>query len=97
MARARRAKATELIERLVADGRVVISEPGDDEAAEWRRVVDYAKRHGLEPQGKRTEKARFGKRGLETILVEGPHPNTRASPCPASLPTPGSVTSASVS
>jgi hypothetical protein len=67
-----------LIERLVADGRVRLVDPDDDEVAEWRRVVDYAKRHGLEPQGKRIEKAGFGARGLEMRLVEGPHPNSRS-------------------
>ncbi|MBK6013081.1 hypothetical protein [Streptomyces sp. MBT53] len=50
-----RAKAHELIERLVAVGRVRITDPDDDEIAEWRRVVDHAKRHGLEPAGKRVE------------------------------------------
>jgi hypothetical protein len=51
VARARRAKAKELIDRLVAEGRVRITDPDDDEVAEWRRVVNYAKRHGLEPAG----------------------------------------------
>ncbi|MGV9248221.1 hypothetical protein [Streptomyces sp. NPDC003710] len=47
VARARRAKAQELIERLVAEGRVRITDPDDDEIAEWRRVVNYAKRGGV--------------------------------------------------
>jgi hypothetical protein len=67
----------ELVERLAAEGRVRLAELDDDEVAEWRRVVDYAKRHGLEPQGKRIEKVRFGGRGLEILLTEGPHPNSR--------------------
>lgn len=75
--RARRAKALELVERLVAEARVRLADPDDDEVAEWRRVVDYAKRHGLEPKGRRIEKARFGARGLEMFLTEGPHPNSR--------------------
>ncbi|WP_343240084.1 hypothetical protein [Streptomyces sp. SID12488] len=78
VARARQAKARELIERLVAEGRVRLVDPGDDEVAEWRRVVDCAKRHGLEPPGKRIEKAGFGARGLELRLVEGSHPNSRS-------------------
>ncbi|MFG2375146.1 hypothetical protein ACGFY9_27150 [Streptomyces sp. NPDC048504] len=77
VARARRAKARELIERLVAEGRVRLRDPVDDEIAEWRRVVDYAKRHGMEPQGMHIEKTRFGARGLELFLAEGPHPNSR--------------------
>jgi hypothetical protein len=78
VARARRAKAQELVARLVAEGRVRFADPDDDEVAEWRRIVDYAKRHGLEPQGRRIEKVRFGTRGLEMFLAEGPHPNSRS-------------------
>jgi hypothetical protein len=78
VARARRAKAQELIERLLAEGRVRISEPDDDEGAEWRRVVNYAKRHGLEPAGRRIEKALYARHGLELVLVDGPHPNARS-------------------
>lgn len=78
VARARRAKAQELIERLVAEGRVRITDPDDDEVAEWRRVVNYAKRHGLEPAGKRIEKVPHGGPGLELFLAEGPHPNARS-------------------
>ncbi|WP_327745304.1 hypothetical protein [Streptomyces europaeiscabiei] len=64
VARARKAQAQELIERLATEGRVRFADPDDDEVAEWRRVVNYAKRHGLEPPGKRIEKAGFGARGL---------------------------------
>lgn len=78
VARARRAKAHELIERLVAEGRVRITDPDDDEVAEWRRVVNYAKRHGLEPAGKRIEKVPYGGPGLELFLADGPHPNARS-------------------
>lgn len=78
VARARRAKAHELIERLVAEGRVRIIDPDDDEVAEWRRVVNYAKRHGLEPAGKRIEKVPYGGPGMELFLADGPHPNARS-------------------
>lgn len=78
VARARRAKAHELIERLVAEGRVRITDPDDDEVTEWRRVVNYAKRHGLEPAGKRIEKVPYGGPGLELFLADGPHPNARS-------------------
>ncbi|WP_049568225.1 hypothetical protein [Streptomyces sp. SBT349] len=77
VARARRAKAVGLVERLVAEGRVTISSPDEDEETEWRRVIDYAKRHGLAPQGKRIEKTRMWDRDLQIALVEGPHPNSR--------------------
>ncbi|MFJ2019518.1 hypothetical protein [Streptomyces nodosus] len=78
VARARRAKAHELIERLVAEGRVRIIDPEDEEVAEWRRVVNFAKRHGLEPAGKRIEKVPYGGPGLELFLADGPHPNARS-------------------
>lgn len=78
VARARRAKAHELIERLVAEGRFRITDPDDDEVAEWRRVVNYAQRHGLEPVGKRIEKVPYGGPGLELFLADGPHPNARS-------------------
>lgn len=78
VARARRAKAQELIERISAEGHVRIADPGDDEIAEWRRVVNYAKRHGLEPEGKRIEKVPCGGPWLELFLAEGPHPNARS-------------------
>ncbi|MEU3337487.1 hypothetical protein [Streptomyces sp. NPDC006668] len=77
VARARRAKARELVERLVAEERVTIAEPGEDEVTEWRRVIDYAKRHGLAPQGKRIEKMLMWNRDLQISLVTGPHANSR--------------------
>ncbi|MDX2937646.1 hypothetical protein [Streptomyces ipomoeae] len=79
VARARRAKAQELIERLVAEGRVRFADLDDDEVAEWRRVVDYAKRHGLEPPGRRIEKVRFSARGLEMFLLRVRIPTLGAS------------------
>lgn len=85
VARARRAQATELVERLVAEGRVVIRDPDEAEAAEWRRAIDYAKRHGLEPRGKRIEKTRVGRRGWELHLATGPHANSRGQ-SPSAVP-----------
>ncbi|WP_327357662.1 hypothetical protein [Streptomyces sp. NBC_01304] len=55
-----------------------LADPDDDEVAEWRRVVDYAKRHGLEPPGRRIEKARLGARGWVFYLADGAHPNSRS-------------------
>ncbi|MCX5150087.1 hypothetical protein OHB36_25520 [Streptomyces sp. NBC_00320] len=57
--RARRAKAAELIERLVAERRVVVPEHDEAAEAEYRRVIDYVKRHNLLPLGKRIEKLRL--------------------------------------
>ncbi|WP_141743904.1 hypothetical protein [Streptomyces sp. EN23] len=78
VARDRRTKVHKLIERLVAERRVRITGPHDDEVAEWRRVVNYAKRHGLEPAGKRIEKVPHGGPGLKLFLADGPHPNARS-------------------
>jgi hypothetical protein len=98
----RRAKATTLVEQLVADGRVVISGPSDEEVTELRRVVDFAKRHDLAPPGKRIEKLRMWNRDLQISLVDGPHPNSlRQStegvptvPVPAQLRSPHPVVAA---
>lgn len=76
VARARRAKATELVERLLTEGRVRVAD--EDRVDEWRKIIDYAKRHGLEPPGKRIEKVRLGVGGWELYLREGPHPNSRS-------------------
>ncbi|MER7724695.1 hypothetical protein [Streptomyces sp. NPDC096323] len=77
VALARRTKAQKLIERLVADRRVTITEPDDATVTEWRRVIDYAKRHNLLPEGKRIESLRMWNHDLQISLVEGPHPNSR--------------------
>ncbi|GGT60512.1 hypothetical protein GCM10014713_62470 [Streptomyces purpureus] len=78
VARARRARAQDLIERLLIEGRVRITDPDDDAVAEWRRVVNYAKRHGMEPAGRRIEKVPYGGPGLERHPAEGPQPNARS-------------------
>ncbi|WP_371603456.1 hypothetical protein OG345_21825 [Streptomyces sp. NBC_01220] len=77
VALARRTKAKKLIERLVTDRRVTFTEPDDATVTEWRRVIDYAKRHSLVPEGKRIERLRMWNRNLQISLVEGPHPNSR--------------------
>ncbi|WP_229846130.1 hypothetical protein [Streptomyces atratus] len=48
---ARRAKAKDLVERLITDRRVTTTKPDEDTVTEWRRLIDYAKRHGLVPEG----------------------------------------------
>ncbi|MFG3295569.1 hypothetical protein ACGF3G_43065 [Streptomyces sp. NPDC048179] len=73
--RARRAKARELVERLLAEGHVRFGHADDEEIAEWRGVVNYAKRHGMEPEGRRIGNVPFGRLGLEFFLAKGPHPN----------------------
>ncbi len=78
VAQARRAKAVELIERLVAERRVVVPEPDEATEAEYRRAVDYAKRHELTPPGKRIEKLRLWNRDLQISLEDGPHHNAKS-------------------
>lgn len=75
----RRTEAAQLVERLTADSRVVIKAPTEDDIDHWRRVVDFAKRHGLVPDGHRIEKIRQWNRDrdLHINLVRGRHPNTR--------------------
>ncbi|SEO50340.1 hypothetical protein SAMN05216267_1028102 [Actinacidiphila rubida] len=70
----RRTEARDLIKRLVTDRRVTFTEPEDATVSEWRRVIDYAKRHSLIPEGKRIETLRMWNRDLQIRLVEGPHP-----------------------
>ncbi|MGW7098395.1 hypothetical protein [Streptomyces sp. NPDC054838] len=77
IALARRTKATELVRRLVADRRHTIAQPDEATVTEWRRVIDYAKRHGLVPEGKRIERIRMWNRDLQISLADGPHPNSR--------------------
>ncbi|MEV7192704.1 hypothetical protein AB0N81_13025 [Streptomyces sp. NPDC093510] len=49
-----------MVERPIAEGRVGFTDLDDDEVSELRCAVDFAKRHGLEPHGKRIENARIG-------------------------------------
>lgn len=51
----RRTAATELIDDLLANGPKVIKRPDEAVRAEWRRIVDYAKRNQLVPTSKRLE------------------------------------------
>ncbi|MEU9157843.1 hypothetical protein AB0D59_46780 [Streptomyces sp. NPDC048417] len=64
VARARWAKVQELVERLAAEGRIRITAPDGDTVAEWRRVVNYTKRHVLDAASKRIEKVPYGWPGL---------------------------------
>ncbi|MFJ2090816.1 hypothetical protein ACIOEW_16340 [Streptomyces sp. NPDC087901] len=81
VARARRTKATELVQRLIAEKRVTITQPDEPAVTEWRRAIDYAKRHALVPKGKRIERLRMWNRDLQISLVDGPHLNSlRPSP-----------------
>ncbi|WP_116201984.1 hypothetical protein [Amycolatopsis circi] len=75
----RRAEAIDLVERLGTDKLVVVKAPSDDEIVRWRKVVDFAKRHDLVPEGHRIEKIRQWNRDrdLHIRLIKGSHANTR--------------------
>ncbi len=74
---ARRAAAVQLVDELVAAGEKVIEEPDDAARAEWRKVIDFAKRNGLVPAGQRIEKMTDGIGDLYIRLFDGPHANSR--------------------
>ncbi len=58
VARARQAKATEWVERPLAEGRVRVAD--DDKGAEWRKVIGCAKWHGLGPPGNVSRRSALG-------------------------------------
>lgn len=74
----RRAEATALIERLASERRVIITAPDGETAAEWRRTINYAKRHHLEPSGRWIEKRKEWNGDLIVELLTGDPPNKRA-------------------
>ncbi len=76
----RRAAALKLITDLVENGPVEILRPTAEQTAEWRKIVDFAKRHNLVPKGKRIEKMRhWDGLKVEIKLLSGSHPNSRGS------------------
>ncbi|MBB5152932.1 hypothetical protein [Saccharopolyspora phatthalungensis] len=99
-AQRRRAEALELVERLVADNLVVIKAPSEDKVAQMRKIVDFAKRHNLVPDGHHIEKTRQWNRDrdLHIRLHKGSHANTKSDtgnlppvPVPESLRAPHPV------
>ncbi|WP_434447597.1 hypothetical protein [Lentzea sp. E54] len=54
-----------------------IAQPDEDAVGEWRRVVDFAKRHKLLPAGTRIEKQRMYNGDLVLRLLDGVHANSR--------------------
>lgn len=64
----RRVAAGELIAQLMDQGQVAVSNPSGEEIVEWRKVVDFAKRHDMVPAGHRIEKSRPYGRDLHITL-----------------------------
>jgi len=90
----RHIEATKLVERLVADELVVIKAPTDADIARWRKIVDFAKRHDLVPEGHRIEKTQQWNRDrdLHIRLIKGRHINaTRDTTSLPQVPVPESL------
>jgi hypothetical protein len=79
VAQRRRTEAIDLVARLVADKVVIIAAPSDNDLAQWRRIVDFAKRHDFVPEGYRIEKVRQWDcdRDLHIRLIKGSRNNVR--------------------
>ncbi|MCA2210565.1 hypothetical protein [Nocardia rosealba] len=77
IAEERRAAAHSLIDELTANKQFIVHDLDESALAEWRKVVDFAKRHKMIPVGCRVEKTRYGRNGLLIMLVEGIHPNAK--------------------
>ncbi|MGF6886353.1 hypothetical protein ABIA39_000320 [Nocardia sp. GAS34] len=76
VAKDRRAAAAKLVADLVNGGRLVVERPSDESVAEWRKIVDFAKRHGMVPTGHTLVRRRTYLGALEIVLVAGTHPNS---------------------
>ncbi|GAB3922063.1 hypothetical protein GCM10029976_009990 [Kribbella albertanoniae] len=76
----RRTDAETLIGLLVTERRVSLDVEADGELARWRRVIDFAKRHGMAPVGTRIEKSQpHPGNKLIVELRDGQHPNTNGT------------------
>ncbi|WP_157554177.1 hypothetical protein [Nocardia crassostreae] len=75
----RRTAARKLVENLIANEELVIHQPDESEVARWRKVVDFAKRHKMVPEGQRLEKQRMYGGDLRIRLLKGVHFNSAAA------------------
>lgn len=65
------------MERLATERTVVISKPSEEDFGEWRRVVDFAKRHRMVPDGHYLEKQKQWNGDLRIQLMPGTHSNSK--------------------
>jgi hypothetical protein len=73
----RRAAATDLVAQLASTRIMRIAQLDEEAVGEWRRVVDFAKRHRLLPADTRIEKQRTHNGDLVLRLLDGVHANSR--------------------
>lgn len=86
-AQLRAKQAEQLMAELAKNSTFTVSEPTEDELATWRKVVDFAKRNGFVPEGKRLEKSSAWSKDLTITLIDGVHPNTKPASPPPESPT----------
>lgn len=72
----RRTAATTLVEELLAEGYKLVRGLDDDGLAQWRKIIDFAKRHAMVPEGHWIEKHQGPRGDLRIVLCKGVHPNT---------------------
>ncbi|MET9289412.1 hypothetical protein [Nocardia beijingensis] len=72
----RRVASAKLVADLVGGARFVVERPSDESVAERRKVVDFAKRHGMVLAGHTLVRRRTYLGALEIVLVAGTHPNS---------------------
>lgn len=91
IAAARKVAAQALIAELEKNPQKYVEDADDHTVAEWRKIIDFAKRHNLVPDGHRIEKSHDYGGGLLIKLLPGTHANTRDqvadSPPVAPMPT----------
>lgn len=80
LAQTRHAAAAALIRRLESEKCVTIKDPAEDTVTEWRRTIDFVKRHSLVPPGRWIEKRRDWLGNLTIELMSGDPPNKRLRP-----------------
>jgi len=77
IANARKVQAKELMAELSVESTFTVVRPTEEELALWRKIVDFAKRHDLVPEGKRLEKSITRDKDLKIMLIDGTHLNTK--------------------
>ena len=63
--------------RLVQDGAVDLFSLAESERKRWRKIIDYARRHHLVPEGHRIETSSFGSTGTLSIRLTTAIPTGR--------------------